>query len=117
MDIQMRGAAGALTGDAVTAGTMAVESPSSRAADSGTVFSDLWRYLRSAGTGLVGSVAGSAVSGAISGGLGGLGADYASLLEMQRQMQAEMLTVTMLTNVERSKHEGKISIARNIRVG
>jgi ABC-type methionine transport system permease subunit len=92
----------------------AAAGPAANISNEPSVFEDLWAYLKSAGIGLLGNVAGSAVSGAITG--GGLG-EYAALLEMQREMQRELLTVTMLSNIERSKHEGKMAFARNIRVG
>lgn len=42
--------------------------------------------------------------------------DFAELIQLQLEAQAEMQTTTMVSNVEKSKHESKMSAIRNIRV-
>lgn len=42
--------------------------------------------------------------------------DFADLIELQLEAQAEMQTTTMVSNIEKSKHESKMSAIRNIRV-
>jgi len=60
--------------------------------------------------------AGEIASGGISA-LGGLGmsTDLFGLLEVQRQLQMEMETVSMISNIDKSKHESKMAAIRNIR--
>lgn len=43
--------------------------------------------------------------------------DFADLLNLQIQAQREMQSTTMMSNIERSKHESKMAAIRNIRVG
>ncbi|MCC6220888.1 MAG: hypothetical protein IT291_06585 [Deltaproteobacteria bacterium] len=43
--------------------------------------------------------------------------DFAELIELQIEAQMEMQTTTMVSNIERSKHESKMAAIRNIRVG
>lgn len=38
-----------------------------------------------------------------------------SLIELQRQMQIEMQSVSLISNIEKSRHESKMSAIRNIR--
>ena len=47
----------------------------------------------------------------------GLNGDYSSLLAAQMQMQKEMMVVSMISNVEKSRHETQMAPVRNIRVG
>ncbi|MBL7663350.1 hypothetical protein JNK13_11425 [bacterium] len=54
------------------------------------------------------------VGGAFVGGLGD--ANFAELLQMQIQAQVEMQSVSMESNIEKSKHETRMSAIRNIRV-
>jgi hypothetical protein len=64
-----------------------------------------------ASTGL--SVARSVVPG-----IDGLaGGDLTSLLNMQIQIQQQMQVVSMVSNVERSRHETEMAPIRNMRVG
>lgn len=42
--------------------------------------------------------------------------DFADLIGLQLEAQAEMQTTTMVSNIEKSKHESKMSAIRNIRV-
>jgi hypothetical protein len=43
--------------------------------------------------------------------------EYAQLIQMQLSVQKEMQAVTMVSNVEKSRHESKMSAVRNVRVG
>ncbi len=43
--------------------------------------------------------------------------DLTGLLTMQIQIQQEMQTVSMISNVERSRHETEMAPIRNMRVG
>ena len=60
------------------------------------------------------TVAGS-VAGEIGGGSLELGS-FAGLIEAQIQAQMELQTVSLVSNLERSKHETKMAAIRNIRV-
>ena len=58
--------------------------------------------------------------GGVAGGLGGIGgipADAGLLLAEQVRIQREMQIVTMISNVEKSKHETEMAPVRNLRVG
>lgn len=41
--------------------------------------------------------------------------ELVGLLEMQRQMQIEMESVSLISNIEKARHESKMSAVRNIR--
>ena len=62
----------------------------------------------------LGNAATSALAGA-AGGASSLG-EYSDLINMQIQMQQEMMTVTMVSNIEKSQHETRMAPVRNIRV-
>ena len=49
-------------------------------------------------------------------GLGGVGSEIYTLLDQQVEIQREMQTITMLSNIERSKHEMKMGPIRNMRI-
>jgi hypothetical protein len=61
---------------------------------------------------LLGGVTGAASSAAT-----GVTGDYANLIGLQMQMQKEMMEVSMVSNVLKSKHEAQMAPVRNIRVG
>ena len=42
---------------------------------------------------------------------------FAELIQAQIQAQIEMQTTSMVSNIERSKHESKMAAIRNIRMG
>ena len=42
--------------------------------------------------------------------------DFADLIHLQIDTQRELQSTTMISNIERSKHESKMSAIRNIRV-
>jgi hypothetical protein len=44
------------------------------------------------------------------------GADYAALIGAQLQAQREMQVISMVSNVEKSKHETQMAAIRNVRV-
>ncbi len=46
----------------------------------------------------------------------GVGGGLADLLQTQMQYQMEMAAINLVSNIERSKHEAKMSVIRNIRV-
>ena len=87
----------------------------------GQVTSAVARYLpepAATGVGLfkdvmdvVGSVAGSVVGGVPGSATG----DFAELINLQIAAQEEMQTTTMVSNIEKSKHESKMSAIRNVR--
>ncbi len=56
---------------------------------------------------VVGEIGG--VSTEVTGGL-------SELLQTQMQFQMEMAAINLVSNIERSKHESKMSVIRNIRV-
>ena len=47
----------------------------------------------------------------------GVGSEYSGLLQMQIEAQRELQMVSMISNVEKSKHETQMAAIRNIRVG
>lgn len=47
----------------------------------------------------------------------GIGSDYTKLLTQQQQMQKEMMEVSLISNIMKSKHEAQMAPVRNIRVG
>lgn len=59
---------------------------------------------------------GSLLSGGVSS-IAGLDSNYQELLLLQMQTQQEMQTVSMISNIEKSKHETQMAAVRNIRVG
>lgn len=59
-------------------------------------------------------VAGAVVGKAAS--LTGVDGDYASLLQQQIELQHQMMKVTMISNVERTRHETSMASVRNMRV-
>jgi hypothetical protein len=61
---------------------------------------------------LVGKVGSNVVGGV---GLNPYG-DFAELINIQIEAQREMQTTTMVSNLEKSKHESKMAPIRNIRV-
>ena len=48
--------------------------------------------------------------------LGSLGTDFQELLVQQMEAQRQMMSLSMLSNVERTKHETKMAAVRNLRV-
>lgn len=44
------------------------------------------------------------------------GGDFASLINLQIETQKEMQTTSMVSNIEKSKHESKMAAIRNVRV-
>lgn len=59
-------------------------------------------------------VAGAVVSKTA--GIAGVDGDYASLLQQQIELQHQMMQVTMISNVERTRHETSMASVRNMRV-
>ena len=68
------------------------------------LFRDVMQAVKSLGTSAVGGVQAS------------IGGDYRELLELQIQAQRELQTTTMVSNIEKAKHESKMAALRNIRV-
>ena len=64
--------------------------------------------------GLVGDI-GSAALNATVGTTVGAGGDFQSLLDAQIKAFEEMQVLTMVSNIERSKHDTKMAAIRNIR--
>lgn len=64
--------------------------------------------------GKVMQVASAAVSSA--GAISGVDGDYAAILQQQMEMQRQMMTVSMISNVERTRHETNMVGVRNMRV-
>lgn len=73
----------------------------------------------STGVGVFADVVGAVQS--IAGGVGGVSLNptgsFAGLIQAQIQAQMEMQTTSMVSNIERSKHETKMTPVRNIRLG
>lgn len=46
-----------------------------------------------------------------------MGGDLQSLIQLQLDAQREMMTVSMISNIEKSKHETQMAAVRNMRVG
>ena len=60
---------------------------------------------------------GSVASGLLTAGANSLvGSDYSALITAQLQAQREMQVVSMVSNVEKSKHETQMAAIRNVRV-
>jgi hypothetical protein len=75
----------------------------------GQSFSDFLSGVVSGANNLVSdglSVAGSGL---------GSSTDLFGLIELQRQIQFEMETVSMISNIEKSRHESRMSAIRNVR--
>lgn len=49
-------------------------------------------------------------------GLAGVDGQYADILQQQMEMQRQMMTVSMISNVERTRHETNMAGVRNMRV-
>lgn len=73
-------------------------------------FQDVLQTAGTVASGALSAVSLSAVSGADIGG-------FQQLISLQMQAQMEMQQVSMLSNVEKSRHETKMTPIRNIRVG
>jgi hypothetical protein len=71
-----------------------------------------WGAVATAAMSGVGSAVGSTISA-----LGGGAGDFGALLTMQIEVQRQMAVVSMLSNVEKSKHETEMAPIRNLRVG
>ena len=57
---------------------------------------------------------GSALTGAS---LVGIEPEYAALIQEQLHAQEQMQKVSLISNIEKSKHETEMSVVRNVRVG
>ncbi len=89
----------------------------------GSITSAAAKYLPEPATSGVGAfkdvmnVVGDVGSSVISGLSGAIGGDFAGLIQAQMEAQTEMQTVSMVSNIEKSKHESRMAAVRNIRVG
>lgn len=68
------------------------------------MFLDVMDTVKSLGKSAIGGVNSSATG------------DFASLINLQIQAQKEMQTTSMVSNIEKSKHESKMAAIRNVRV-
>lgn len=75
--------------------------PEPQTTDNGAAFGNILSTLSDVAT----SVAGA-----------GLGA-YGPMMQEQLKVQQEMLQITMISNIQRSKHETEMAPVRNLRVG
>lgn len=59
------------------------------------------------------------VAGVASGALGysGIQPEYTQLIQQQLEVQKQMQLVSLISNVEKSKHETQMAAVRNIRAG
>ena len=57
---------------------------------------------------------GSSIVGGVSGDVYG---DLRELLALQAETQGKMQSISMLSNIERSKHESRMAAIRNVRTG
>lgn len=55
--------------------------------------------------------------GAVGGGLVGIDPKYAELIQLQVRVQEQMQQVSLVSNIEKSKHETQMAAVRNVRVG
>ena len=46
----------------------------------------------------------------------GVSPEYQNLIETQMKLNQEMMNVSLFTNIERSKHDARMSVVRNVRV-
>jgi hypothetical protein len=46
----------------------------------------------------------------------GVGGDLGELLQEQMQLQMEMASINLVSNIQKTEHEGRMSVIRNIRV-
>lgn len=85
------------------------------AVDGTGIFQDFVEIAKGALSGAIAAVPfGSLLSnGAETGGTG----SFSELIALQIQAQQEMQVTSLVSNIERSKHESKMSAIRNIRVG
>ena len=60
----------------------------------------------------------SAAKGLVEGGasLSGIDSKYSSLIEKQMEMQEQMMLVSLVSNVEKTRHETRMAPVRNLRV-
>jgi hypothetical protein len=73
--------------------------------------SGFWNVLNSAKDLALGAV------GGVPANMGGSNfGELRQLIDLQVQVQTEMQAVTMISNVEKSKHESKMSALRNVKV-
>ena len=63
------------------------------------------------------SSAASVTGSVLNAGLAGIGGDFASLIQQQIYWQYQMQMVSMISNVEKSKHETAMAAVRNVRAG
>ena len=59
------------------------------------------------------------VARSVLGGVGqqvGISSEYKNLIETQMKLNQEMMNVSLFTNIERSKHDARMSVVRNVRV-
>ena len=73
------------------------------------VFKDIWQTVLGIGS----SVLGTAISGSVGQSINGSSSD---LIATQVEMQKEMQVTSMVSNIEKSKHESKMSAIRNIKI-
>lgn len=91
-------------------------------AAAGGVSEETQRYLPEPATTKTGAfsdfmdVAGAVGSAAMAGVGGLMGGSAGGLIGAQLEAQREMMMITMISNIERSKHETKMSAVRNMRV-
>lgn len=72
-----------------------------------------WRSV----LGTAASAAGSVFQGVSGGSSLGIEPQYASLIQEQIHQQTQMQLVSLVSNVEKSKHETQMSAIRNVRAG
>ena len=60
---------------------------------------------------------GGAIGGVAGGAMGGINGEFATMINEQIKWQMQMQRVSMLSNVEKSKHETQMAAIRNIRAG
>lgn len=67
---------------------------------------------------IVRGISGMIPSSSVLGGASGeIGSQYQDLITLQLEAQKQMMLVSMVSNVEKSKHETQMAPVRNIRVG
>jgi len=79
--------------------------PSPAGAGLGKVFQSTLQNVAGIGGGLIGGVNGDVFG------------ELKELLQLQVETQAKMQSISMLSNVERSRHESRMAAIRNVRTG
>ena len=79
------------------------------------VFKDILGIVNNVGSSILGAVS-NGILGSSGGGTSGISDTNNELIMAQIAMQREMQVTSMISNIEKSKHEARMTPVRNIRV-